>query len=141
MAHDVYLSYEDYQALGGALPQNSFALLEFKCRKLIDRATDSRVQDMENVPEAVKKCMMSLVNLESTVGAEAQAEKPTVTSFSNDGYSESYGKALSVEDARKSMQSLIESMLYGETDDNGVPLLYRGLKVRPSIYYGRVKGY
>ena len=131
MAHDVYLSYEDYQALGGALPQNSFALLEFKCRKLIDRATDSRVQDMENVPEAVKKCMMSLVNL----------ERPTVTSFSNDGYSESYGKALSVEDARKSMQSLIESMLYGETDDNGVPLLYRGLKVRPSIYYGRVKGY
>ena len=42
-------------------------------------------------------------------------------------YSESYGKALGAEDAEKSMNNLVKSYLYGETDDNDVPLLYRGL--------------
>lgn len=127
MAHDQYLTFDEYEDYGGTLPQDSFTILEFRCRKLIDYVTDCRVQAMKAVPDAVKLCMMSLIKLENTAGAEAQAENPTVTSFSNDGYSESYGKALSVDDARKSMGSTIRTMLYGEKDDNGVPLLYRGV--------------
>jgi len=127
MAHEKYLTYQEYtETYGGTLPEPAFNLLEFKARKRIDRQTFSRVQAMETVPEAVKLCMLSLIDIDSKVGLEAQVENPVVTSYNNDGYSESYGKALSVEDANKSMSVSIRSMLWGEKDDKGVPLLYRG---------------
>ena len=127
MAHQQYLTYAEYQAYGGTASATSFALLEFKARKRIDYVTDSRVQNMAAVPEAVKLCEMCLISMESTVGIQAQAEKPLVTSFSTDGYSESYGKAQGVTDADRSMNQAVAEYLYGETDDNGVPLLYRGV--------------
>lgn len=127
MSHSAYLTFTEYQAYGGTLPEASFTLLEFKSRKRIDYLTDSRVQNMAEVPEAVKLCMMCLISLENSVGVQAQAENPVVTSFSTDGYSESYGKALGVADADKSMNTAVREYLYGETDDDGVPLLYRGV--------------
>ena len=127
MAHAQYLTYAEYQEYGGTLSETSFNLLEFKSRKRIDYLTDSRVQNMAEIPEAVKMCMMCLISLESKVGIQAQVEKPVVTSFNNDGYSESYGKTLGVTDADKSMNAAVAEYLYGETDDNDVPLLYRGV--------------
>lgn len=129
MADKVYLSYEEYQKYGGTLPQNEFTLYEFKCRKRIDYLTDSRVQNMADVPTAVKLCMITLINIDSNSGVEAQIANPVVTSFNTDGYSESYGKAIGVADAEASMVATIKSNLYGELDDNGVPLLYRGVGV------------
>lgn len=123
----MYLTYEEYKAYGGTLSETDFTVMEFKCRKRIDKLTDCRVQKMSSVPEAVKLCVMSLIKLESAVGTEAQAENPVVTSFSTDGYSESYGKAMGVSDASTAMNSTVYSMLYGELDDNDVPLLYRGV--------------
>ena len=127
MAHSKYLTYAEYVERGGTLPETSFNLLEFKSRKRIDYLTDSRVQNMVEIPEAVKMCMMCLISLENTVGIQAQVEKPVVTSFSTDGYSESYGKTLGVADADKSMNASVAEYLYGEKDDEGVPLLYRGV--------------
>lgn len=123
----MYLTYDEYKKYGGALSETDFTVLEFKCRKRIDRLTDCRVQNMASVPEAVKLCMMSLIKLENTVGIEAQAENPVVTSYNTDGYSESYGKALGASEASQAMNKTVLSMLYGELDDNGVPLLYRGV--------------
>lgn len=123
-----YLTYEEYREYGGGASETDFKALEFRARKRIDRLTASRVQNMVSVPEAVKLCMMSLIQIDSKAGAEAQIEKPVVTSFNTDGYSESYGKALGVADADATMSASVRSMLWGETDDNGVPLLYRGLE-------------
>lgn len=123
----MYLTYDEYKKYGGTLSETDFPVLEFKCRKRIDRLTDCRVQNMASVPEAVKLCMMSLIKLENTVGIEAQAENPVVTSYNTDGYSESYGKALGAFEASQEMNKTVLSMLYGELDDNGVPLLYRGV--------------
>ena len=128
MAHAKYLTYEEYQSYGGTASETAFTMLEFRARKRIDRQTFDRVQNMSEVPEAVKLCMMSLIAIDSKVGVEAQVENPVVTSFNTDGYSESYGKALSAEDADNSMSASIRSMLWGERDDSGVPLLYRGLE-------------
>jgi len=128
MAHAKYLTFEEYQSYGGTASETAFLMLEFRARKRIDRQTFDRVQNMAEVPEAVKLCMMSLMTIDSKVGVEAQVENPVVTSFNTDGYSESYGKALSAEDADSSMSASIRSMLWGERDDNGVPLLYRGLE-------------
>ena len=123
----MYLTYDEYKSYGGTLSETDFPVLEFKCRKRIDRLTDCRVQNMASVPEAVKLCMMSLIKLENIVGIEAQAENPVVTSYNTDGYSESYGKALGASEAPQEMNKTVLSMLYGELDDNGVPLLYRGV--------------
>ena len=123
----MYLTYEEYKSYGGTLSETEFPLMEFKCRKRIDKLTDCRVQKMASVPEAVKLCMMSWLKRESAAGTEAQVENPVVTSFSTDGYSESYGKAMGASEASTAMNSTVYSMLYGELDDNGVPLLYRGV--------------
>lgn len=123
----MYLTYDEYKKYGGTLSEADFTVLEFKCRKRIDRLTDCRVQNMKSVPEAVKLCMMSLIKMENTVGIEAQVENPVVTSYNTDGYSESYGKALGASEASQEMNKTVLSMLYGELDDNSVPLLYRGV--------------
>ncbi len=127
MAHAEYLTFVEYTSRGGTLPQTAFIPLEFKARKRIDYLTDSRVQNMIAVPEAVKMCVMSLITVDSAVGIEAQVTNPVVTSFNTDGYSESYGKALGAADAVKGMDAVIRNFLYGETDDDGTPLLYRGV--------------
>lgn len=129
MAHAHYLTYDEYKEMGGAEPQTKFIQLEFKARKRIDYLTDSRVKDMADIPEAVKLCMMSLITVEAAVGVEAQVLNPVVTSYNTDGYSESYGKAMGAEDAAVSMNETVRTLLYGETNDEGIPLLYRGVDV------------
>ncbi len=129
MAHAQYLTHDEYRAYGGTLDAIAFRPLELKARKRIDYLTDSRVQRMVAVPEAVKLCAFSLITLDNAVGAEAQAVNPAVTSFSTDGYSESYGNALSADAARAQMNKVVREYLYGEEDDEGVPLLYRGVNL------------
>lgn len=128
MAHEHYLTHDEYKSYGGTLDLTAFRPLELKSRKRIDYLTDSRVQNMAVVPEAVKLCAFALIGMENVVGAEAQATNPAVTSFSTDGYSESYGNALNADAARAQMNKLVGEYLYGERDDNGVPLLYRGAR-------------
>ena len=123
-----YLTYEEYQNYGGDLPETDFTLFEFRARKKIDYWTDSRVQRMAAVPEAVKLSMMQIIAFDKKFGAEAQADSPIVASFNTDGYSESYGGASDQASAAEaSMQSAVRSLLYGEKDDEGTPLLYRGV--------------
>lgn len=124
-----YLTYPEYVGYGGTASPADFAVLEARARKRIDRMTASRVQKMNAVPDDVKFCMVSLIEVDCRAGVEAQVKNPVVTSFNTDGYSESYGKALSVADADASMSATIKTMLWGVTDDNGVPLLYRGVEV------------
>lgn len=129
MAHATYLSFQEYTAYGGsAVTQQQFPTAEFKARKRIDYLTDSRVQNMETVPDAVKLCMTSIINADAAAGTDALASSPLVASFNTDGYSESYGSTTEQQAAiQKALNQEISSMLYGELDDNGTPLLYRGL--------------
>lgn len=123
-----YLTYQEYTVYGGTIAQTAFPTAEFKARKRIDYLTDCRVQAMATVPEAVKLCMTSIINADAAQSADALASSPLVASFTNDGYSESFGSA--VEQTAVMQEALdrqIKEMLYGETDDNGTPLLYRGL--------------
>lgn len=127
----MYLSYEEYKNLGGTLSETDFKMAEFKARKRIDYLTADRVKAMAEaglVPEAVQLCIVSLVELESKVGAAAQVDNPVVTSFTTDGYTEHYGNALSAVEANAEMDKLVRQLLFGEVDLCGVPLLYRGVR-------------
>ena len=127
----MYLTYNEYLQYGGATlasPDSEWALLEFEARKRIDYLTANRVAAMATVPEAVKMAMCKIIRHNKTYGTQAQADNPLTTSFNTDGYSESYGHALSAEDAEKEMTRRIQTDLYGEVNDYGVPLLYRGVR-------------
>jgi len=128
-----YLSYDEYRASGGEeLSPAVFARLELKCRKRIDRLTNCRVAAMTQdvgVPEAVRLCMAALIELESKAGVTAQIDKPFITSFTTDGYTEHYGNVPKIADADEQMNQLVQQYLFGELDANGVPLLYRGVNV------------
>lgn len=122
-----YLTYSEYQTYGGTISEAEFTPLEFKARKSIDYVTDCRVQAMAEVPEAVKLCMYSIMNIIAESGTEAQVTNPVVTSFNTDGYSESYGNVYDSAESQKAVNATISQMLYGEYDDNGVMLVYRGV--------------
>ena len=124
----MYLTYDEYQSYGGTLAEADFTLAEFRARKRVDYLTDSRVEAMAEVPEAVKLAMMSIIKADDAVGVDAQAGAPLVASFSTDGYSENYGSAADqTANVEKQLNAEIRRLLFGVKDDNGVPLLYRGL--------------
>jgi len=124
----MYLTYEEYQDYGGTLPEADFTLAEFRARKRVDYLTDSRVEAMAEVPEAVKLAMMSIIRADGAVGVDAQAGAPLVASFSTDGYSENYGSAADqTANVEKQLNAEIRRLLYGVKDDGGVPLLFRGV--------------
>ena len=124
----MYLTYDEYQSYGGTLPEVDFTLAEFRARKRVDYLTDSRVENMAEGPEAVKQAMMSIIKVDSAVGVDAQAGSPLVASFSTDGYSENYGSAADqTAKVEKQLNAEIRRLLFGVKDDNGVPLLYRGV--------------
>ena len=71
---------------------------------------------------------MSIINANAAAGADALSASPLVASFNTDGYSESYGSAADQQAAlQNALNRQIREMLSGEFDDNGTPLLYRGL--------------
>lgn len=123
----MYIELEYYLVNGGReMTEAAFSRNEFRARKLVDRLTQGRIKAMAAVPEAVKRLMVELVTLEATQGAEI-TENQAVTSFSNDGYSETYADPLTGERVKEIECDLISEYLSDETDDNGTPLLYLGV--------------
>lgn len=124
----MYIDYEFFQENGGSsgVTSATFARNEFRARKLVDKATQNRVARMLEVPESVKLLMVELIRMEETQGAQLMESQP-VTSFSNDGYSETYADPLTADRVKELEFELIDQYLAGEHDDNGVPLLYLGV--------------
>lgn len=128
MAHEQYLTYQEYVEMGGTMPEDDFDLAEFKARSRIDWLTLARVQRMATVPVEVKKAMMVIMKVDAKYSADAQADSAVVSSFNTDGYSESYGGASEQsENAENQTNNEVKRMLFGVLDDYGTPLIYKGL--------------
>lgn len=124
----MYIDDLFYAANSGKADMDSaaFSRAEFRARKIVDRLTRGRVKAMREVPEAVKMLMVELITLEATQGADV-AENQAITSFSNDGYSETYADPLTMERVKELEENLILEYLSDEVDDTGTPLLYLGV--------------
>lgn len=124
----MYIDLIYYQQNGGKedMTDAAFSRNEYRARKLVDKLTQGRVKNMANIPEAVKRLMVELVSLEANQGAELAVHQ-AVTSFSNDGYSETFADPLTGERLKEIECELISEYLSGEVDDNGTPLLYLGV--------------
>lgn len=125
----MYIDYNYYMQYGGKAEMDccAFNQLEYRARKIVDRYTQGRVKTMAEVPEAAQRLMVELVTIEKTQGANL-IDTPAVSSFSNDGYSESYAEPLTASRVKEIEANLILEYLSGETDDNGTPLLWLGME-------------
>ena len=128
-----YLTYAEYQALGGsAIGDMPFNLLEFEARRIIDDKTFNRLKNGNNIPQEVKLCEYKMIN--SIAGynqtTENIANEGSVKSENTDGYSVSYASASDVKDIIESknieLDDIVRTYLLGVIY-NGEHLMYIGV--------------
>lgn len=134
----MYLTYAEYQSMGGTLDETTFNDFEFQARAQIDWYTFNRLQKEETLPEAVKRCMYHLIDLlflSASASATPAASPSTgvsasVSSQSNDGVSISYNvlsASEALQTAKEQIQSSIDMYLQGVMNSLGQKVLYRGV--------------
>lgn len=124
-----YLTYQEYQLLGGTLEEMPFNLLEFDARKRIDKRTFGRLVDKGQEYKEVKLCVYNMIiTLNSYSSYDTQNK--AISSESTDGYSISYGTPQkSITEAKNSeLEDIIDTYLSNLIVDD-VSVLYRGADV------------
>lgn len=118
-----YLTYDEYQELGGTLAEMPFNLLEFKARKEIDKYTFGRLKDLTNQEKEVKLCIYNLINV-----IDNPNENKGIASESTNGYSVSYESATTETEKANNMEikNAIYTYLAECKLEDGTPYLYRG---------------
>ena len=109
-----YLSYAEYQALGGsAIGEMPFNLLEFEARRQIDIKTFNRLKNSENIPQEVKLCEYNLINSinEFAKATDSAISSGNVKTESTDGYSISYLSASEISNIIQSKNDEINDII------------------------------
>ena len=135
----MYLSYEDYQNMGGTLDETAFNNIEFEAECIVNWYTFDRLKNEATYPTELGKCMFALIRLiiqkSSSLyggGDDGTSFSPagTYASQSNDGVSVSYN-TLTAKDMLSSVdkeaERVVKSYLQGVVNSLGRKLLYRGL--------------
>lgn len=123
-----YLTYSEYQELGGTLDQMPFKLLEYQARKEIDLNTRLRLVNETDIPNEVKMCVYELI---STLAKYVQEQGFNVnyTSETIDGYSKSFATAGQIAEIVRAKKVEIDDIiirdLYGVIV-NKEHLIFRG---------------
>lgn len=124
-----YLTYKDYQDLGGTLSEMPFNLLEYEARQNIDKYTFGRLKDLEEQIEETKLCTYKLIELISSYN-KYEIQNKGVASESIDGYSVSYSTPnTSFTMAKNSeIEDTIKTYLVDCKLEDGTPYMYCGAK-------------
>lgn len=137
----MYLTYAQYQTLGGTLSEAVFSDCEMEAEALVNWYTFNRLKDVTPVSEDVQKCVYMLIKyiaLQSgidgsgTVGSDGTISTTGagIASESNDGVSRSYNVLSAQElmdNAKAKIDSIIKMALSSVVDSLGRKVLYRGL--------------
>ncbi len=123
-----YLTYNEYQELGGTLNETPFNILEVEARKNIDKYTFGRLVALEEQILETKICEFKLINLLDTYNSYDNQSK-SIASENTDGYSISYSQATeNVSKAKISeIKYIIQTQLAECQLEDGTPYLYRGV--------------
>lgn len=121
-----YLTYQEYQSLGGSLSQTPFNLLEFEARRQIDGRTQNRLVNEENIPQQVKICMYNLIN---ALQLYTNEQNKNVSSEHVGEYSVSYSSNIKelVQGKETELNDIIIHDLYGLIVNNE-HVIYNGVK-------------
>lgn len=117
-----YLTYSEYQEIGGKLQQMPFNLLEYRARKEIDRNTSNRFMSVNNYPQELKLCINDLISEIQNYNEIGNKSSETVGS-----YSVTFNKPVTAEE-QKTLNNIIKSYL-SETKINDIPVLYCGVDI------------
>lgn len=114
-----YLTYQEYQLLGGTLEEMPFNLLEFDARKEIDSRTQKRFVGIGNEYEEVKLCVNELIPIVKSYN-DVFTQNKTILSENTDGYNVSYGTPQTsyIEAKNKEIDNIIYKYLYGVIVNN-----------------------
>ena len=134
----MYLTYAEYQAMGGTLDNTTFDDLEFQAEAEINWYTFNRLKNDTHFPAELKRLVKYLVNLfyikndvlNSSSNANTQGASSNIASQSNDGVSISYNVLNASEIAESCKQEIgdaITKQLQGVMNEAGHLLLYRGV--------------
>lgn len=149
----MYMTYAEYQNMGGTLDESSFNEYGYEAGTIIDWYTFNRLKKDTVFPESVKRCMYELIKLaklkadammmgsQTTRTTDSQGNVTTVTtnatiaSQSNDGVSISYNamnasevfNALQSQAQGNVLETTVKRYLQGVTNQLGRKLLYRGI--------------
>lgn len=124
-----YLTYEEYQEMGGGLEREEFTTLEQEAEIEINFYTDRRFVLDTEIPHEIKVLTYKLIDLISQKNSYGSAESGVVSGVSNDGVSVSYAKQSAqefLEGYDINLKKLLTKYLYGLTNQAGEPLIYRG---------------
>lgn len=116
-----YLTFTEYTDMGGVLSEPAFNRYEFMAEKEIDRETFGRIKTLISIPKAVKMLVYELVQ----INAKSDVSEDRVTSESVGSWSKTYAD-VKANEIKSLKMNLITDYLSEETDENGIPLLYRG---------------
>lgn len=129
-----YLTFEEYEELGGTLTKTPFNLLEYEARKQIDLRTQRRLVGIKEIPNDVKLCIYHLIDKINTYAItidNANSSNGQIASENTDGYSISYNNinATQVQEIIKSKQKELDDImmsdLYGVIVNNQ-HIIYNG---------------
>ena len=120
-----YLTYEEYQEIGGTLNLTAFDRNIDRACGFVDLHTQSRLQSVLEVSTMVKACVRDLV--EYLANNVSSGKVVTSKSQSAGGVSESESYATkTLDEVNAEMLCIVYDYLATEKDDCGTPLMYRG---------------
>lgn len=129
-----YLTFEEYQNLGGKCSEDVFPSLQFDTESKMDYITSGRlskmIDEIESVPESVQMLEVKLIDIEN---ASSNLEKQVtgVTSYSNGIESFGYDTSKDSEEMlAEQFSTLMKQYLYPEYPE----LFYRGRWVSRARY-------
>ena len=120
-----YLTYEEYQKIGGICDLTAFNRFSDRAFGIVDNATHNRIEPMHGVPKKAKALCRDLVEYLARYSTSDMVVSSRSQSAGGVSESESYVTKTDVE-LQADIDNMIADYLLAETDDNGTPLLYRG---------------
>lgn len=124
----MYLDYNKYKEIGGELSEAAFNRSIVRAESFLNVETLGRLKGMDTVPDTVLHCLRDLVDTYDKITSLSSVSDDNVSSWSNDGVSVSYN-AMSADEHLKALSDIVSDYLSEEVDDNGTPLLYRGVSI------------
>lgn len=129
-----YLTFEEYQNLGGKCSKDVFPSLQFDTESKMDYITSGRlsrmIDELESVPEAVQILEVKLIDIENA-SSNSEKQGPGLTSYSNGIESFGYDTSKDSEEIlAEKFSTLMKQYLYPEYPE----LFYRGRWVSRARY-------
>ena len=133
----MYLTYAEYQSMGGTLDETAFNDYYYQAKALIDYVTFKRLVNDTTFPTELKYCVFRLIKILQqqndalTMGWTSDgSNEPAIASQSNDGVSISYNVPranILFNLSRTESEDMIRQYLVDVRNEAGRRVLYRGI--------------